>query len=256
MAMIDIRSPLQMASVSKLLLKIAEGPLGYIEQAQPETAALPGGEARAAAELARQVSASIISNCVVELWSTTVCYLHALEPDFPLYPSSVTKFVDQTRLPFLSYMSLYYALCGRPFEGGSTYEKSKTLIDMRHELQHDKPERSNDYSTGRVKKVMKWQRRLQHLVGQAALIWLPRVRHSTEKLDFGLGGEPPIMKFMKYPVAKWALEATEEITREMHDLLFEYQGQRKVCKESTTDIDKRLLAQGDPDLRRLWAAGE
>lgn len=121
MAQIDVRAPVQMASVSRFLLRIAENPLDFVGQVQQETAVIPGGEVCVAAKLARQASASIVSNCVVELWSTTVCHLHALEPDFPLYPSSVTKFVDETRLPFLSYMSLYYSLCGKHFEGTSTY---------------------------------------------------------------------------------------------------------------------------------------
>lgn len=69
------------------------------------------------------------------------------------------------------------------------------------------------------------------------------------------------MKFMKYPVAKWALDATKEITQEMGDMLFKYEGHHKVCKESTTEelvasLDKRLQAGGDTDLWRLWLAGE
>lgn len=261
MGMIDIRQPIQMTYISEFLLQIAKKPLNFIEHINSKHAKLPNMEACIAAQIARQASASIISNCVIELWSSTVCKLHALEPDFPLYPKSVTKFVNETRLPFLSYMSLYYHICNKPFEGTSTAEKSKTLIDMRHELQHDKPEPENDYSTERVEKVLKWKKRLIPLVGKDALIWLPRIRISDEKSAFQTQGEPPIMKFMKYPIAKWAVDVTKEITKEMNDMLFDYKGQLKVVKDSTIEeivatVDKRLTEEKDFDLWRLWLAGE
>ena len=261
MGMIDIRQPIRMADISELLLRIAKNPVDFIDQVHRESGGIPGMEDVVAARLARQASTSVISNCVLELWSATVCYLHGLEPDFPLYPANVTKFVKETRLPFLSYMSLYYSLCGEPFEGTSTAEKSKTLVDMRHELQHDKPEPQNDYSTERIEKVLKWQKRLKPLVGEDDLLWLPRVRHSPEKVGFQIGGEPPIMKFMKYPVAKWAVDVTREITQEMSDMLFKYQGKRKIVKDLTLEedvatVDKRFTTEKDPDLWRLWVAGE
>lgn len=261
MGVIDARQPIQMADISDFLLQIAKKPLDFVEHIHSNSVAIPGEGVIVAAKLARQASASIVSNCVVELWSTTVCCLHALEPDFPLYPSSVTKFVNETRLPFLSYMSLYYHLCKKPFEGTSTAEKSKTLVDMRHELQHDKPESQNDYSNERVEKVLKWQKRLISLVGQNDLVWLPRIRRSAEKMDFQIGGEPPIMKFMKYPIAKWALDVTQEITQEMNHMLFKYQGRRKIVKDLTIEelvatVDKRLTKEKDLNLWRLWMAGE
>ena len=69
------------------------------------------------------------------------------------------------------------------------------------------------------------------------------------------------MKFMKYPIAKWALNATQEITQEMQDMLFEQQGQHKLCEEMTSEeivasSDERLGPEGDMDLWRLWLAGE
>jgi hypothetical protein len=251
-----------MTGVSKILLQIAENPLDYVEHAQDaETAKIPGHEGIVAANLARQASASVVSNCVVELWSASVCYLHALEPDFPLYPSSVVKFVKDTRLPFLSYVSLYFSICGEPFEGTAICQKARTIVDMRHELQHDKPEESNDYSTERIDKILKWQKRLIPLVGHESLAWLPRIRRSADTKGFNIGGEPTIMKFMKYPVAKWAFDTTQEIIQEMSDMLFRYQGRRKIRKESTADelvasVDNRLSPDEDLELWRLWLAGE
>src|SRR5947209_3856437 len=106
MALIDVRSPLAFDTVNRLLLRVAEKPLEYVD------------EVAAAARLGRQASATIVSNCVSEIWSVTVSRLLALEPDFPLYPTSVTEFAREVHLPFLSFVTLYYFLCGkRDFRG-------------------------------------------------------------------------------------------------------------------------------------------
>jgi len=230
--------------------------LAFVEHVKENRLSMPNDDCIVASQLARQSSAAVISNCVVELWSRTVACLHSLEPDFPLYPSSVAKFVAETRLPFLSYVSLYYSLCGKPFEGTSSGEKVKTLVDLRHELQHDKPETHNDYSTERVDKVLKWKKRLEPLVGKEPLMWLPRVRVSTECVGFQLQGEPPVMKFMKYPVAKWAIQAIVEVTDEMTAMLFDYKGRKKLWVEKPVEemVDGRFSSE--KDLLQLWNAGE
>jgi hypothetical protein len=256
MGMIDIRSPIEMNLVSKLLLRIAQEPLQYVDTFVLDRSSVPGDEEAAAAKIARQASAAIISGCVVQLWSCTVCYLHALELDFPLYPKSVIRFIRESRLPFMSYISLYYSLCKRPFEGTATHEKAKTIVDMRHELEHDKPEETNEHSTERLNKVLKWKSRLEHLVGKEALLWLPRVRRSDEKLQFEIKGEPSIMKYMKYPVAKWALESTVEIHEDMRDMLFQYEGKKKIAGKLSIEemVDERF--RKDKDMLRLWQSGE
>ena len=114
MAILDIRAPIDLSNISEILLQVAENPLDFVKHFK-HTIAIPGDEVGVAAQLARQASATIVSNCVVDIWSTTVHCLHALEPDFPLYPSNVPKFVKEVKLPFLSYMSLYYSLCRKPF---------------------------------------------------------------------------------------------------------------------------------------------
>ena len=216
---------------------------------------MSNNEVGIAARLARQASASVISNCVVELWSKTAMCLHALEPDFPLYPKSVVKFVQDTRLPFLSYVSLYYSMCGKPFEGTTTALKMKTLVDIRHDLQHDKPEVHDEFSEQRVEKVIKWRNRLESLVGKDGLLWLPDCRGKGKPSSFGMGGEPPIMKFMKYAVAKWADEATTEACKEMHEMLFAYSGKiNLVPYDSLPSRDSRIST--DAELLRLWQSGE
>jgi hypothetical protein len=64
------------------------------------------------------------------------------------------------------------------------------------------------------------------------------------------------MKFMKYPVAKWAVRATVEITDEMTAMLFDYEGRKKLCEEKPAEetLDERFGT--DKDLLRLWSAGE
>lgn len=256
MAQIDIRTPIHMREISEFLLKIAKEPLEYVNQIQKYRPRYPGHETGLAADLGRNASAAVISNCVIELWSSTVCYLHALEPDFPLYPKEVIKFIEETRLPFLAYVSLYYSLCKTPFEGKSTFNKIKIIVGMRNALQHDRPEESEEYSQQRIDEVLKWRKRIEPLVGKEALLWLPRVRQPCEeRVVLQNLGEPPIMKFMKYPVAKWALDSTVEITKEMNGMLLRYKGKVKLAKEP---IDEGLTGGrfSDPDLQRLWCSGE
>jgi hypothetical protein len=68
-----------------------------------------------------------------------------------------------------------------------------------------------------------------------------RIR-SAECLGFQLLGEPPVMKFMKYPIAKWAILATVEVTDEMTACSLSIRaekssGQRRLeKKESTRDF--------------------
>ena len=252
MAFVDIRAPVVMTELSELLLKMAETPLCYVGSLSTVQNSIPSDEVVAAASLARQASATVISNCVLELWSTTVCYLHGIEPAFPLYPKSVVKFVSDTRLSFMSYMSLYYSICQQPFEGTSTAEKAKTIIDLRHELQHDKPEGFAIWDDDRIRRVKKWEARLRPLVGDEALKWLPRVRQTPEATGFTLGGEPLIMKFMKYPIAKWALEATRSICDEMGVIFGRFQGDKKLCPTNGAAPSGKITS----DLWRLWYAGE
>jgi hypothetical protein len=256
MSLIDTRTVVRLREVCQILLRIAENPLAFVGHVEERPLSILNDECNVASHLARQASAAVISNCVVELWSRTVACLHSLEPDFPFYPSSVAKFVAETRLPFLSYVSLYYSLCGKPFEGTSSGEKVKTLVDLRHELQHDKPETHAECSRERMDKVLKWKKRLEPLVGKEPLLWLPRVRVSGECMGFQLLGEPPVMKFMKYPVAKWAMQATVEVTDEMSTMLFDYKGTKKLWIEKPVEemVDARFGSE--EDLRRLWQAGE
>lgn len=253
MGVVDIRQTVDMRQISALLLKVAENPLAYIDFESEDVKKGRPVESMAAS-LARQASASVISNCVIELWSTTVSCLHALEPEFPLYPSSVIKFISTTRLSFLSYISLYYSICGKKFEGSHPYEITKTIIALRDEIQHDKPEPYYDYSRERIERVIKWQRRLEPLIGKEELLWLPKIRHEDEKpTGFQLLGEPIVMKFMKYTVAKWAYDATASVTKEMHSM-WSHDKSRKV-KHATfdkNDFDQRFTK----DLLRLWQSGE
>lgn len=253
---IDTRTNVSFRQILEVLLEIAESPLAFVDRVKLNRIHVEEYDCIVASQLARQASATVVSNCVVELWSETVACLHSLEPDFPFFPASVSKFVAETRLPFMSYVSLYYSLCGKPFEGTVTAEQVKTLVDMRHELQHDKPENREEYSTVRVNRVLKWRRRLEPLVGAQAIVWQPRVKSSAPDVPIQIQGEPTIMKFMKFPVAKWAAEATCQITEQMRSMLFSYKGKKKLWTEKPLPegIDMRFSSDGE--LLRLWSAGE
>lgn len=254
MAVIDTRAGSTFQHINELLLRVAESPLQFTEYVT--TGPGPSRNVPSAAYLARQASASIICNCVVEIWSQTVSLLNALEPEFPLYPKNVSNFVKDTRLPFLSYMSIYYSMCKRPFHGTMTQRDTAILVDIRHEIQHDKPESSETYSTARIDSILKWRKRLESVLSSDDLLWLPRVRETPEKFGFELGSEPAIMKFMKFTLAKWAICTTANICKEMSDMMFQYTGAKKLHPGYTgmEDFDERLGK--DEQLMRLWKAGE
>jgi hypothetical protein len=249
--LIDIRGHISMNQISEVLLQIAQHPLKYAPQVT-EGRIEPQGDTLLAAPLARQACAGVISNCVTTIWSCTVNLLQALEPEFPLYPKDVSEFVKDSRLPFLSYVSIYYHMCGKPFDKTTTAEKIKLIVDMRHDIEHDKPEDSNDYSPERVKKVKRWADRLRPHIGKPGLEWLPRVRTTKEPMIFHSGGEPPIFKLMKYPVAKWAFDATQHITAEMSGMMFAHRGKKRLLS-AERPIDASF---SDKRFMRIWASGE
>jgi hypothetical protein len=119
-AVVDIRCPIRFDELNRLLLEMAETPLRYTSQLGLTEANYPGAETSFAAQLARQACASIVSNCVMMIWSEAVACLDALEPHFPLYPKNVRKFVTDTRLPFQSYVSLVFHICGKEYAGTDT----------------------------------------------------------------------------------------------------------------------------------------
>ena len=84
-------------------------------------------------------------------------------------------------------------------------------------------------------------------------MWLPRVRNTADKLGFQNMGEPPVMKFMKFPVAKWAIKSTLEVSNEMAAMIFEHGGTPKLVTDFSV-IDGRF--HNDDDLMRLWQGGE
>lgn len=252
MPLIDQRSAMGMEHVNQLLLQVAKEPYKHLSALPQVNCHAPGDEVHIAARLARQACASIICNCHLELWSETVALLHALEPDFPYYPPRVSKFVEETRLPFLSYIRLYYSLNKREFAGTPSELKAKTVVDLRNDLEHDKPEGLEDWSNERLEKLAKWRKRLEPLVGKDALRWLPTLPYVDPLHGFLIVGEPVVTKFMKYPVAEWAIQATSEVRDEMRQMLFSYPGRKRYpgehCPASLSPKD------ADPDLWRLWRA--
>jgi hypothetical protein len=133
--------------------------------------------------------------------------------------------------------------------------KISLITDMRHELEHDKPEPHHDDSKERVDALLKWHRRLVPVVGKEALLWQPLIRPGGERVGFTIGGEPIIMKFMKYPVAKWVADTTREITNGVSDMMMRHTGKKLVADKRV--IDARCHGPNADDIvRRLWQAGE
>lgn len=258
MAVIDIRSHVEMEKINNVLLNIAEQPFLYVDLVG-EKVLQSGWEHRrmpAAAQLARQASASVICNCVAELWSCLAACLHALEPDFPLDPPSVSTFLKETRLPAIYYFGMYYKLCKKEFKGTNTYQNLDTLVDLRNEIEHDKTETTEEYSATRIKEAKKWIKRLEPLIGRENLLWLPKLQPNEEMQGFTLGGEPIVMKFMKYPVAKWALKVTRELTKEMKEMMFSYQGKKRTLTDGIWDEAALNSFRADEKLIRLWYSAE
>ena len=254
-AFVDIRGPIGFDELNRLLLAMAEKPLSFTGELALTEANYPGAETLFAAQLARQACASVVSNCVMMIWSEAVACLHALEPDFPLYPKSVKKFVTDTRLPFQSYVSLVYHICGNEYAGTDTQNKITVITDIRHELEHDKPESYDEHSKERVDALLKWHTRLIPFIGKEGLLWQPSIRPDGRVLGMTIGGEPIIMKFMKYPVAKWVTDSTKKITNEISDMMMRHQGKKLVTERRP--MDERYHGEKANELvRRLWEAGK
>jgi hypothetical protein len=194
----------------------------------------------------------------MEVWSTTVSCLLALEPQFPLYPSDVIDFIKESRLPYLSYVSLYFSICKKPFAGTDIEKKMSLILKLRNEIEHDKPGTAPAYTQEKADEVMKWYNRLEPFLGRDALLWLPRVR-KTNPMPFSNSNSSAVMRFMKYPVAKWVSETTSELQEAMHQMVFDQKGPLKLVSEeenSFEKVDKRFHAGKDPVLMRLWQLGE
>jgi hypothetical protein len=143
------------------------------------------------------------------------------------------------------------------FVGTATYQKLKLIIDLRHELEHDKPEKSTEeFEKSRTDRTLKWFSKLSAVIKPSELLWVPRVRRNDNKMQFGISGEPVIMKFMKYPVAEWVHTSTLAITQEMSAMMFRASGPKNLSADGGTFDDRFNADGGDSNLRRLWIAGE
>ncbi len=150
-------------------------------------------------------------------------------------------------MPWISYLSWVYKMCKRPFKGGASYQKAKAVIDLRDEIMHSRPE---PYDHLKVETLAGWRKKLEPLVGKPALDWLPVVGHTVQENEGGRsyyadGSEPTIMKVMKYPIAKWVVDTTEELCDEMLTMMREHPGPKRV-----TDVASGTMS---PDA--LWLSG-
>jgi hypothetical protein len=241
---INVRPPMTMRLACKVLLQVAENPLKFSPCLR---LAGDGTGVSDIARLARQASASIVLNCASELWSTAVTCLLTMEPAFP-FSEDVAEFVRESRMPWISYLSCIYSMCNRPFKGTSAYQKAKVIIELRDEIIHNKPEPHDHLSE---KALASWRRKLEPLVEKNAFDWLPCVGYVAQQEEsspqfFADGSEPTIMKFMKYPIARWVFDATAELCSEMEIMVRTHPGPRRTV----------AVASGTMCPDPLWQSGK
>jgi len=185
--------------------------------------------------------------CAAHLWSDIVQHLRSVKD-----PKGTYKKARGSNLR--SIFKLYFDISGHRFKKTDTSCFIELLSDMRDALVHDRPEAAHDYSSQRVDEVEKWRNRLTQFLSNDEIEWLPRIRE-TEPISFSIQGEPPILKFMKYPVAKMIYERTRVTTKVISKMMFERIGNLYLAQDKgVEDFDKRILANGE--LFRLWQAGE
>ncbi len=235
---------MKMSLACKVLLQIAEKPLDFSHSLGLTDDKTSTGDV---SRLARQASASVVLNCASELWSTAVTCLLTMEPAFP-FSEDVAQFVKDSRMPWIYYLCWVYKICNCRFNGTSSQEKAKVIIELRDEIIHNKPEPIDHLNE---KAITSWRNKLKGLVGKDAFDWLPCVGHIIEKDEshieyYSDGSEPTIMKFMKYPIAKWAFETTTELCDEMLAMTRKYSGPKKVTEVASSTCNP------DP----LWLSGK
>ena len=280
MTAIDVRVPFDFTRVNHVLLEMAEHPLRFTKSILVNERAGVGSEPFIACELARQACATVVSNCVMMISSETAAWLQVIAKDFqPAYEAWVAKdprrrrqrnasyesarrFVEQTRLGFEAYISLLFHMCATDYEGTPTQQNISLILDMRNELQHDKPEgHGPEFSEERLQRAREWHSRLLPGVGREALEWIPQVHRPNAvpgvRVVGGirLTGDAVIMKFMRFPIAAWVARTTDDILREMSLTMSLGGGKLRTCDESFPLAD-RYTGPDAELINRLWLAGE
>ena len=128
-------------------------------------------------------------------------------------------------------------MCGKPFRKTDTYDQLKLIYRIRNTLVHDQP----DYLNAQIEDdIDKWIKRLQPRIGAAGLKWLPKIPTCSPSghLIPSSSSSIAVMNFMRYPLAKWTLETSEQIISELNQMMFEHDGPKRTTPNIHIDCTK------------------
>lgn len=224
MAIIDVRSQVDLDQAIRLNLAMAENPRKYIETVSAEGIEMCGGDGRVstAASLGRSASATVIILSAAKFESRTKQWVTALDPTFFGWSENLLK--DGKFSP-VNLAKLVYRACGREFDlSQAKYADIKLVSKIRNEIIHDTP--LEGYYEDTTKEAQKWRAKLKERVKE--LDWLPKIRKDDCDELFSIMSEPPVGKILIYPVAAWAAKAVDIILTEMDHLVLNKNGGKQL----------------------------
>jgi len=176
-------------------------------------------------EMTRQACAAIVLNCASELWSALGGCLLALEPSNQL-TENVKDFLKNERIGNLRFFEHYFKICGKQFQGTKLQDDLKLIYDIRDVLAHDNPD---DLNVEVEEQIDKWVSRLRQRISGNDLKWLPKIPtlFTSDKPVPSSSSCIAVMNVMRYPVAKWILEASEQIISELEQMMFNHIGPKR-----------------------------
>ncbi len=187
-------------------------------------------------EMSRQACAVIVISCASELWSVLTQSLLALEPSNQM-AENVKVFLKETKVGNLPLFEHYFRICGKPFRETKTYDQLKLIYRIRDTLVHDQP----DYLNAQIEDDMdNWIKRLRPHIGDADLKWLPKIPTCSPSghVMSASSSSIAVMNFMRYPVAKWAMETSKQIISELNQMMFEHDGPKRTTPHMHMDCTK------------------
>jgi len=248
MPFIDIRAPISFRYINTMLLDVAEHPENYSELAYRHVRVAPGihpsHHPMAPAvfvEMARQACATIIVNCAAELWSVLGACLLALEPSNQM-TEDVRSFLKKERIGNLRFFEHYFKVCGEKFLGTQLNDDVNLIYDLRDAIVHDQPDRGNAAIDEQMDILIA---RLRPRLKESDLRWLPKIPtlYPTGHPVTSSSSQIAVMNLMRYPVAKWVVEATDRIGSHIDHMMSKHTGGKHLtddlfiqCVSSSLDV--------------------
>jgi hypothetical protein len=232
MSFIDAREHIDFRYINTLLLDVAKNPGNYYELVYRHIRVAPGLHPSQDpycsvifVKVSQQACASIVMNCASKLWSVMAKNLLALEPSNAL-TEDVRGFIKEERFANIRFFEHYFKVCKRKFRGTKINDNLKFIYELRDAIVHDKPNESN---ADIDQEIEQWLARLQPRIKDAELRWLPEIPTlSTSGHPFPACSTNALMMVMRYPVAKWVVDTTEQICSELDDMMFNHIGDKRL----------------------------